>query len=58
MEEWNDKEVVNMKTKKILVTGGAGFIGTNLCNELRSGNMKWFHATSIIPNVMTMSAAM
>ena len=24
-----------MKTKKILVTGGAGFIGTNLVNELR-----------------------
>ena len=23
---------------KILVTGGAGFIGTNLCNELRSRN--------------------
>ena len=25
-----------MKNKKILVTGGAGFIGTNLVNELRS----------------------
>ena len=25
-----------MDSQKILVTGGAGFIGTNLCNELRS----------------------
>lgn len=25
-----------MQTEKILVTGGAGFIGTNLINELRS----------------------
>src|SRR5674476_254821 len=25
-----------MKSKKILVTGGAGFIGTNLVNELRN----------------------
>ena len=25
-----------MKNQKILVTGGAGFIGTNLVNELRS----------------------
>ena len=29
-----------MKTKKILVTGGAGNIGTNLCNELRSRGYK------------------
>jgi dTDP-glucose 4,6-dehydratase len=25
-----------MDTQRILVTGGAGFIGTNLVNELRS----------------------
>jgi dTDP-glucose 4,6-dehydratase len=25
-----------METQRILVTGGAGFIGTNLVNELRS----------------------
>jgi len=25
-----------MQAKKILVTGGAGFIGTNLVNELQS----------------------
>lgn len=25
-----------METKSILVTGGAGFIGTNLVNELKS----------------------
>jgi len=28
--------VVRIETRKILVTGGAGFIGTNLVNELRS----------------------
>ena len=29
---------MNNKKLKILVTGGAGNIGTNLCNELRSRN--------------------
>ena len=28
--------VKDVETERILVTGGAGFIGTNLCNELRS----------------------
>ena len=33
---------VNLSKKKILVTGGAGFIGSNLCEELLNKNNKVF----------------
>lgn len=36
----SDKDRKRINDKSILVTGGAGFIGTNLCNELRSRGYK------------------
>ena len=38
-----------METSKILVTGGAGFIGTNLVNELRSRGHE-VHALDLLNN--------
>ncbi len=32
-----------IKNKKILLTGGAGFIGTKLCEELCKNNKIWLY---------------
>ena len=42
----------------ILVTGGAGNIGTNLCNELRSRGHKVIHAIFTTPNELIIFAVM